>query len=192
MFGQRAIEVNGVEHISGVIHAIKPNVPLLLEDFHWTTTTNGSVVPVSCVTGLLEQSNSNGKKEIMGRSGKNPYVPLKIIKQGSTNSLSFEAWYSAPIPEEHMRAIEKHNNLFFRHFFQIAGGPMVDLCPLMTPSKASRVEFKVNTRRSRGLTLNEDEAGFAEAATSSPQIETFQAHQTRHSLASMSRRGVQS
>ena len=39
--------------------------------------------------------------------------------------------------------------------------------------KASRVELKVNPRRSRGLTLNEDEAGFAEAAPSSPQIETF-------------------
>ena len=65
MFGQGVIEVNSVEHIARVIHAIKPNVPLLLEDFHWRNTTNGAVVPISCVTGLLEQSNSNGKKEVM-------------------------------------------------------------------------------------------------------------------------------
>ena len=123
MFGQGVIEVNGVEHIAKVVHAIKPNVPLLLEDFHWRITANGTaVVPISCVTGLLEQSNSNGTKEVMGRSGKNSYVPLKSIKMGSSNSLSFEDWYGAPIPEEHMRAIVKRCNLSSFTSFKFRAG----------------------------------------------------------------------
>ena len=33
-------------------------------------------------------------------------MPLRVIKMGSTKAYSFEEWYGASIPEQHMRAIE--------------------------------------------------------------------------------------
>ena len=60
--GQGGIEVNGVEQIASIVHAIGPKTPLLLEDFQWTNTTNGSVVPIECAKGCLGRAIQMGRR----------------------------------------------------------------------------------------------------------------------------------
>ena len=84
MFGKGVVEVNDLESISGCNEHLlsrDPDLVLLMDDTEFAITANGTKASTASIKGVLEQGDSQAKRGVGCRAGKNFKIRLSISYQ---------------------------------------------------------------------------------------------------------------